>query len=320
LILKKFSENFSCPIHVIVEKSFDTYWKYSVSSTYKANSTLFYSPPLRTCTTKGLVPREHQLSSLSKEYLSDCLKPYKGRVKFWAIDIRRTSVFNLVSEFWIQLIYEHNADHILALLKTSDIYKRIYECTQKFIENILNVQLYIKNKNLYNDRIMKTISVFARHVVKLDSKKYPIYKNIEKVVKEIIRTGDKSHLDLGRSLSFLSDDILHRWKENILQTSKNNPLYTMLMIPLHDIYAILRMYRLIRKHQDGIILFFGGDWHTSNMSLLIKLLPSIKYRNDNKIYPIEYLGHINCYSNSVELPVPYLHCTTVIPSMKLFET
>lgn len=312
-ILEHFSQNFSCPIHVIVEKSFDSFWRYSVSSDYNANSTSFYFPPLRICTTKGNVPRQTQLLQSSyKEYFTHCLEPYKGRIKFWGVDLRRTSVFYLVNEFWIQKVIRDGESTVLNRIKFDNNYKILFKYTKEFIEHVFNIPLYKVNKNLYNERVLETVSKCENMFVKLD----PTYKKTTK--KRLIKMikSDKSHLDFARSLFYLSDTIIDMWREEVKRTYEN-PLTVLFMMPIHDVYAVLRMYRLIRQHKDGIVLFFGGQWHVSNM---VRLIGPIQYRKETTRIPIDYLGYLECSSSShtINLPVPRLECTTVTASMKLF--
>jgi len=314
-ILKHVSKHFACPIHVIVEKSFDTTWCYSVFSSYKSNSTSFYFPPLRICTTKGKVPRQTQLLQSSyKDYRVHCLEPYKGRIKFWGVDLRRTSVFYLVSEFWIQKLIRDGEKAVLDRIQFDKDYNMVFQYTKDFLKHIFNIPLYQVDKKRYNDIVLQTVSKCQNRMVKLD----PTYNQMMKKNVKDMMNSDKSHLDFAQSLFYLSDTILETWRAEVIKTCEN-PLAVLLMMPIHDMYAILRMYRLIRQHEDGIILFFGGYWHMSNMTRLMQLIPYIQYRKETTQIPVDYVGQLQCSSfHTIKLPIPHIHCKTITPSMKLF--
>lgn len=271
-ILKDFSSSLKCPIHVIVEKSYDSFWDLGIASYYKANSTSFYQPPLNTCTKKGAIPNTETLFlPENKEYLENCVAPYKGRVKIWAIDVRRTSIFHLIYIPWNTCVYSLTENFVLDKIKKDNSWKNWFERTKGILYDIFNFSLARNNLVKYDQAIMESLYKYYRAIPKDAPETIQKTKEqLDDIISGILLTKDKSHLDFVKSILHFPPDVVSKWREIVIKEIEKKVFSVLFCIGIHDLYAMIRIARILKKQKEGILLFFGGFTHSKNLRLFLK--------------------------------------------------
>lgn len=312
-ILSEFSKHISCPIDILVEKEYQSYWKVKSNRTY-SNIVEFEYPPLDVCTEKGSVPRSNQiLEPRFKKYFENCVYPMKGRVKIWAIDIRRTSIFFLVNNPAVAICYSLGYQVLLEKIQNDASYRRWYDSIIDFQKAVYDFPLAGRHLDAYDKKVKELVLQVYKNIPKKAPFPRLSVKKLKEVLREIFETTDKSHLSFVRSVLRFPSVLWQNWREMCLKKLEDDKpnLSSILMSTLHDIYAILRLYRIIEKQKEGIILIFAGSAHTTYISKMM-----MKDEIFQRLGFLESKGE----DNHAYLPIPHLPCSEKTQMMKIFQT
>lgn len=314
--LKTISKDVDCPIHVLVEKSFGSYWSLRLKSDIHSNSLAFYFPPLSECTKKGSVPKDNEILDLKyRNFYKTCIEPYKGRIKLWAIDLRRTSIFHLATRVGISIVYSMDEKKFLQNIKKKTEWKRWYESSLDFQRSLFDFPLARTDMDAYNQKVLEALYHFYSSIPK--DAAYPSMpkKDLEDTVSMILKSTDKSHLDLARSVLHFPTDVVAKWVKHLKDgLNTNHPVFNLFMISIHDLYCVLRIYRILRQTKNGFLFFFGGFGHSKNIASLLRdcQSPSV---------PVDFLFEFQCKDkeHTFQLPIPRLECAEKSERMMLYE-
>lgn len=303
-ILKDIAQNIDCPIHVLVEKSFDTFWNMELIEPV-SNSSLFWIPPLEMCTTKGVVPKDKDLLK-HKQFLNKCILPYKGRVKIWAVDIRRTSIFHLVFRLGLNMVYTLGEKHVLWKIKNNPIWKKWYQSVVQFQKHLFNFHL---SKQMYNKKIIREI---YKIYYLLPQNTTPRLKKheIRDLIDNILKTTDKSHLDLYEEIQMFSPELRSKLEYQFKRfLKKEDPIGKLLLAGLFDLNCFISLHRILKKTKNGLVLMFMGFFHADHLTELLKNFPQTEFVSRSLCSPS---------THSFSLLVPSMNCPQKTLRMKLF--
>lgn len=312
--LKQLSSQYNCPIHVLVEKSFDEYWKYSVHQAYNSNSTVFYFPPLSYCTRKGKIPKNAEVMKQRehKDYFDHCIAPYRGRVKIWAVDIRSTSIFHLVCYPQITIWYELGQKQMLDNVKNKKEWKEWLEASRKVQLNLLDMDLARKDLDAYDKKIKDGIIQAYKKIPEGAPFLKMSMERLTHTMKEVLDTRDKSHLHFMISLMYLPIEMTRVWITLIKEKLMKDAFYVLFMIGVHDLYMMVRLYRILTTQKEGWVVFFGGYVHSGYINKLISLT-----KDELKVERIaKTIG--TGKDHSVKISLPKIRCGEKLQGMKLF--
>lgn len=312
-ILLNLSKHLSCPIDILVEKTYESYWNEKSFRTY-SNIVEFEYPPLDVCSQKGSVPKpENILDKKFIKYYENCVLPMKGRVKIWAIDLRKTSIFNLVSRPCVSICYSLGKYDLKKKIREQKDFKKFYDTVINFQRAVYDFDLAEQDMVSYDNKIKECVFSVYQHIPK--SAPYPRFPHaiLGQVFDEIVATTDKTHINFAKSVLRFPSSLWKNWQKMCLEKiNKTNPtISSMLLSTLHDFYAILRLYRIIQKQKEGIIVFFSGSAHTH---FIMKLLETDPF--------FELLGFLKSKGeeHQVSLPIPLLPCKEKTRMMEVFQS
>ena len=329
--LKALAHSTNCPIDVLIEKPFGTYWRLLIKNT-RSNLIRFYFPPFDVCTDPDKMPLSDKDIHLPpyKEYKTNCLDPFKGKIKFWGTDIRRTSLFYLVQRLTFTLAmffderYPQNPrDAFRQTIQSDTTLKKWFKSLKQMNKALFDFQMYNFSPDYFEkqirDRLVKLykhtpdfLKEFALGMEPTKKKK----KTIEEDIETILRSKDKSHRDLAKKVWKLTGgnlEVIKNVQSFFFNKMEADEWYLLFCNHMVDVESILRIYKLIQKQKEGILVFFAGSQHTSVVQEFIthsSAKPSIRKIRD---FPCPEPEH------KTEVQIPNISCTKKPVRMRQYE-
>lgn len=263
-LIQQMLKKTNVPIDICVEKAYSDYEDiFNCLPQYaKSLSCYFYSDNIRICSEKGIVPKQTHIKP-NTTFFRKCIKPYKGRIKIWATDLRHTSFFFFFRQF----------PNINKVKK------------KKFFKTLLSYSLYKKSRLQYDHDIC---TQYRNIILEIDP------SNVDKYMK-LLNT-DKNHVRLMQDLSFFPEKIIKLWiriishyllniNEEFYKQEKNpmitkKPLQNVnksdyagqeLLLGIMDVYTVMRILRLTNTNENRLIIFIGGVLHRHIIDKLLQV-------------------------------------------------
>lgn len=305
-LVRNLAEHIACPIDVFIEKPHTLHWKY-IPGKKRSNMTNFSYPPIQFCLRKGKIPKDTQLSNPKNvQFFNKCIRPFKGRVKLWSIDLRKTSIFNFVKNLSLQLIdIAEKSEGILPSTFYSDIID--------FQHCFFNFTLFNQNREQYTieffdsfSKIFDTIYHESLITTKPNQTKINLILGKDKspfyIVEHFIKNTSPEEVDKWQ-----------KWFTSFLKNQRHRN-ENLLLVSIQDFYNLVRMYRILKKQKEGILLFFVGFLHAENMKNFLRDVPT----NDPSL-KLELKEEYNCgEKKSMFLPIPLQDCKEKTSRMEEF--
>jgi hypothetical protein len=301
--IKNLSDRVDCPIDVFIERSYSVE---QVRTIVDSNAGRFQDEPYKTCLKKGFIPKQQDIRT-NRQYYQTCVKEFKGRVKLWALDLRDTSIFSMLFKM-IPPVHEFITS---TSLKGALFY--FYEC-------LFNFEIFREDPQYYDERVRESI-FFVLDIVTDPKDKSEIFRKISGFLDpEDGKKKDKTHMELARSLNHFPSHIVDFWSDTALHFLRENEMDLFYMTPLLDINVILRLFRLLNKQEEGIIIIFVGNGHLETISEMTQYHVSLSQINRTRFPIVEYKKTFYCSGkNRFKIPIPVQKCHFKTQRMKIFQ-
>lgn len=293
--------NYNCPIDVITELPFETYWK--PATTYKqSNSTLFRRAKERICFDPTKIPPQSQMKS--GEFFNVCIKPFEGKLRIWAEDRRPTSIFSIFMTATFELFekfekkYKDKFEKEMFLAFKKDVNLNYWFSIMKLcMKSFFNFRLYQQNPQKYHDEIITNLKLLY------DNKPQNIKDWFNKHIDEILKSKDKSHLDFAEDMiRHFSSAFLEKLRRHIFtEIEKDNLVHIFLNFWFFDVSVLLRIKKIIERQSNGLIISFMGDYHLETISSLLSL-------KDTGSLKLEKKEKIRCQNQNIVWDCPLHYC------------
>ena len=315
-------ENPGCPIDVVVEKSF-----YDEPPTNSMLDDILDIPDISNISNIGYFKtREKSLCSSihtttkdhRDKFYKQCVEPYHGRVKVWAIDFRDHPPLQTLVEY-CALVLERIARKNKEYEQLSGTYQRFIQHVRRVVESILDVKTYHKDKDrkAYIEQI-REIFQQAMNGLPNTIKNHPTPTSLTPQQRKGPRTDPLSYFkelqDRVASASgnipdipkknndkkkkkvkdfmYLMDSFLYldsivrrkirRILHDFLSDMDNNFHDILILSGLLELYALLRIVRLLREPSSSILLVLAGNQHVSMLRRFFKIKDLYRYETDKE--------------------------------------
>lgn len=269
-ILKDLLHYNDCPVDVLVEKDFQSHMKPSVFgwANNDSNVAYFFNDPLQECTRRGKVPVDKNiLDQKYKSFYKKCIKPYRGRIKIWATDMRLRS--------WFTYIY---------LLKLTPSQRRTY--LNPLWQMVFDIDEYRKDPKNYDNRVRELVKNLYDNIISWVFTIPPV--NLNKLFND-----EKGHMSLMKNLNHLPYPIVKALCKDTVQKLTNPKILPEYILEIMDIDTTTRILRLLSENKNRIIVVFAGYLHTDHIKDLLQNI----YLDEKKT---QYLYHVQTLDCSIK--------------------
>jgi hypothetical protein len=275
---------FNCPIDILIESSFQNFFKQKdVHYSHPNSFCQWFETHFKKAFIRGKTPKD---DIYIQDFYKRNIMPFKGKLKFWGIDYRMNSIFGILTIIQSNLqsnkkkILDHQLKHWLLLVLNYDMYSE-------------NPMSYDKVITLQFEEIINT-SEFGHY--------YSFY--LQKKTKIMTQ---KSHLKLMTYFSILHKDTRDHLLSYYTQIISNHDGTTNILNCLIEIDIIQRLYRIIHQNVNRITFVFCGNSHHSTIRDYFIKYPHFSLIDDTLSFHISlaklYSSETDQYSNLYLKPI-----------------
>lgn len=304
-----------CSIDVIVEKEFQTMFHLAYPS-ISSNVGYFLSPPLLHCSHPLSIPEPIQMrQKINQNFFKNCIEPYGGKLKIWATDIRKTSIFyiafQLISRIYGQLEsqtkttrqFKEKIQHLSTHDKQFKLWLNEVRHLQKAF---LDFDLFVEDSNMYHEIIMDALSDIFRlcpsYFSHITSRLLPKHTTIQQRTRKILTSRDKSHMKIAEKITqHIPPQVYKNWQKYMFSIIDDEDVIDLMLFTVFfDLESIYRIYNLLKKQKEGFIVVFAGSEHIKNIANMMQLEPELHLQTESKSIRSPFQIRVN---------IPFFPCT-----------
>lgn len=327
-LLRDLVDEFDCPIDVLIEKAYQSFWDLPLNTSSRSNVSKFFNPPFDICLDMKTIPKEEEVGKAENfEFYRYCVAPFKGRIKFWGIDLRRTSLFQLLltlgSELWLGFENKYKnktrtefRKKITAKNATGRGLLKIFKNMIAAQKTFYDFQLYALSPDLYHKKIVDSLKNLYSQLNSTNINEFSSHINFpftitDDLIRSITKSSDKSHMDFARQITTLFPfHVYKQWQEYIYQKLEqtDNFCYVFLNNSFLDLAAIVRLRKLIRKQKQGIMVLFAGNSHCREIANLLTIQDET-FSKSKRFKVVEILSNpCDPMRHETSLTIPKFEC------------
>lgn len=275
-LIKHLADSTNCPIDVIIEDQYESYWNEELGYT-QSNSTRFRAEKKRVCYDPRQIPSSPRKISRSSDFYKTCIRPYQGRLKIWAEDIRSTSIFKMFLDATFKVFNKYarkrvdldEIEHDFNLLYETDRqFRQWFTRVKRVMKSFFHFNLYHKDASKYHDTILKELRLlFQTEGNPINNQWFLHHLDL------VLKSRDKSHMTFARDMTrHFSSSYLNKLKRYVDQEIDNGLFFdTLLNAIIFDVAILLRIQKILRKQKEGLIVCFVGYNHLLNLEEIMKI-------------------------------------------------
>lgn len=299
--IRKLVGSYNCPIDVIIESPFETYWNLKPSHK-QSNTTMFRYAKQKLCFDPKRIPPQSQMGK--GEFFNVCIEPFQGKLRIWAQDIRASSIFWLFMNntylFYHEFHKKHGQNSEMEFKKLCDNDSDLlywFSIVKRCFKDFFDFPLYAKDPKKYHEKILKDLNLLYQN--KPENLKNWFNTNLEK----ILESQDRSHLDFAEEMTrYFSEPFLEKLRRHLhREIDRNNILFIMMNLWFFDVSILLRIQKILTRQDNGIIVCFVGDHHVESVSKLLNM-------KDLSLLRLNKREKVKCTNKEIVWRCPLQYC------------
>lgn len=319
-LLNYITDKTKCPLNILVEKPFTYDPVPVVWPNTKSNVATFFNPPYDICTDPTRLPDKKFSPKSDQEirFYENCIRPFRGNTKIWAIDLRWTGIFRLLYTMTCSLYLYHfksNDNNVKKEIRTNPAFSTWFEKLVKLQTSFIDFTTFQLNPSKYDTEFRNNIADVIRTAPDVVLRSLPLSsKPVEQIIQDHLKSRDRSHMTVMKHLSSMFSLFQLTELQKIISSTldKHSAGHVFMWSFIMDLEFMFRIYKLLGKQKEGFLICFVGDKHRERISQFLSITTPIGLK-------IENMKSEKCIRSRGTIELPSILCSHKTSWMKLFE-